>query len=53
MIGNIIKTVAEFICYYKNRCNFVFGEHSDMSICLNSNTLDLMSLLLITQLSIT
>ncbi len=48
MIGNIIKNVAEFICYYKNRCNFVFGEHSDMSICLNSNTLNLMFLLLIT-----
>ena len=29
-----IKNFAEFICHYENISNFVFGEHSDKSICL-------------------
>ena len=32
--GHFIKNFAEFICHYKNFSNFVFGEHSDKSICL-------------------
>lgn len=29
-----IKNFAEFICRYEYFCNFVFGEHSDKSICV-------------------
>ena len=29
-----VKNFAEVVCHYKYFSNFVFGEHSDKSICL-------------------
>ena len=39
-----VKNFAELVCHYKNLSNFVIGEHSDKSICLYFNTINLMFL---------
>ncbi len=36
--GTPHKNLAEFICHYEYFYNFVFGEHSGKSICLNYST---------------
>ena len=46
-----VKNFAELVCHYKNLSNFVIGEHSDKSICLYFDTINLMLLSLITKLS--
>ena len=46
-----MKNFAELVCHHKNLSNFVIGEHSDKSICLYFNTINLMLLSLITKLS--